>query len=318
MNTIKSHKNKTKNKLSSSINSIIKFKPSDARLASTCGVSSTKPQLMETGKNLAVYRINSKDESPSSTQNKFKQRRGAVGSKFNKNIVEKVNENRYDMDTSSFLESILDCSSTILFQKQKSNKKQLPDVRKKFTQSSKNHGLVLFDGSKDNTDIPNKFMQDENSNTKYEDSSLVNINNEIDSYLKNDKSIVMFKRDSIDSELEQSNAMPCFKQTKATENETEWDSDNSSDFSANMVDRSPEMPLLSNPEPSNINGILDQIVVISEMIQPSEDDLANRMLSYCDDPLSINYNIDSNKFEVDYKLVPKNGLLRFKPKADIQ
>jgi hypothetical protein len=49
-----------------------------------------------------------------------------------------------------------------------------------------------------------------------------------------------------------------------------------------------------------------QIVTMSEIFQPSEDDLAERILSQKDEPFNINFDIGAGKFSVNLKLIPED------------
>ena len=64
-------------------------------------------------------------------------------------------------------------------------------------------------------------------------------------------------------------------------------------------------------EESKLDEMLNQIVMVSQMIRPSDDDLAQRILSNQNIPFSVNFNIHNNLFEVNLKLVPRDRRCEF-------
>lgn len=56
----------------------------------------------------------------------------------------------------------------------------------------------------------------------------------------------------------------------------------------------------------DISEKCQQIVTMSEIFQPTEDDLAERILSQKEEPFNVNFDIETGRFSVDLKLIPKD------------
>jgi len=62
---------------------------------------------------------------------------------------------------------------------------------------------------------------------------------------------------------------------------------------------------------SDLEELFAQIITISEIFQPSEDDIAERILSQNSDPFNVNFDMDDGKFKVDFDLIPDDERSQF-------
>lgn len=60
---------------------------------------------------------------------------------------------------------------------------------------------------------------------------------------------------------------------------------------------------------------LAQIVTISEIFQPTDDDLAERILSQNDEPFNINFDIDKGNFTINFDIIPVDSRNKFIAKS---
>mmetsp|Transcript_28327 Transcript_28327/g.25027 ORF Transcript_28327/g.25027 Transcript_28327/m.25027 type:complete len:243 (+) Transcript_28327:470-1198(+) len=141
-----------------------------------------------------------------------------------------------------------------------------------------------------------------------DDTDIVNIGNEISAFLKSDKSYSHWNsRPSKNDPEPVVDEIPNFKM-----NSHKIIFGNDSECS--ILD-TPKMNI-SNKESNSFKALLDEIVAISECFQPSEDDIAERILSQKDEAFNINFNIDKGVFQINFDLIPKNNLNKFVSKFD--
>lgn len=78
--------------------------------------------------------------------------------------------------------------------------------------------------------------------------------------------------------------------------------------SENKESSLPSIPKIAaiDSEPKDLYEILSQIITISEIFQPSEDDLADRILSQSKEPFNINFDIEEGNFLIDFDLLPED------------
>ena len=287
---------------------MVKFKDSDKSLASTCDIASTRSKFVDSGKSMSQDKLSDieiKDSTEST--NKFKLRAEGEDDKicFSKPLKSKFDRYRNESN-SSFLNDILNGSSSI-FSFRSPKRKTVMDVRKKYDQAKDYGAIILFnesdqwnhDKSTSSDDKNNPKMKHQNYVKNSEDDSLINIDKEIDWYLDNDKSLNLIDHKSINSELERNNAEICFADANP-QNHASYES----------IPAEPNIPKVDEEE-SKLDEMLNQIVMVSQMIRPSDDDLAQRILSNQNIPFSVNFNIHNNLFEVNLKLVPRDRRCEF-------
>jgi nitrogen regulatory protein PII-like uncharacterized protein len=83
----------------------------------------------------------------------------------------------------------------------------------------------------------------------------------------------------------------------------------------------PEMPDMSDMleckiVAKSLKDKLEEIVSYSEVFQPSEDEIAERILSHNDDPFHLNFNLENGNFEIDFENIPSDNRNMFVSKCD--
>lgn len=71
-----------------------------------------------------------------------------------------------------------------------------------------------------------------------------------------------------------------------------------------------------NSDVHSLDEKLNQIITISEIFQPSEDDLAERILSQSEEPFNINFDLNDGVFTIDFDILPDDNRSQFKAKCD--
>lgn len=236
---------------------------------------------------------------PSNYGSKFNQNIGSEELKM-QNLQQSKPKRRYNdsQDTSAFLKSILDRSSDIFSIKSK-KPRDVEDVRKKFIYQPRK-STVLYDCDQD---IQTKL----NFNQDSEDMSLVKINKEIDSFLDNGKDFIeTVSAHSSDIISDDMHKPPMFKPRDSKV--TDYTEESSV----------PSMPKMSKfmSELGGINEKLGQIITVSEIHQPDEDELAERILSDSNQPFHINFDINDSEFKIDFSLIPNDDRCVFEAESN--
>jgi hypothetical protein len=255
------------------------------------------------------------------SESKFKQRRQAAGvdSISNKKTIGgryQQFENNWG-DKSSFLDSILNQNSSIFSIRSRKPKQKVDDVRKKIDAAWDCKAAVLYDadeqsssqGKKGSTKLGSSNLNPLTSDGDKSTSGIAKINNEISAFLKDGKSSFCWESSSIQEHSPANfGEMPNFKlqNKRLIEEEKESEAPTIPDMSVVQT------PAIDLPEKFN------QICMISEIFQPSEDDLAERILSSNDDPFNLNFNLDTGTFEVNLEGLPKDGRNTFFAKEDFE
>ena len=196
--------------------------------------------------------------------------------------------NKLDSNQSSFLDSILDRSSSIFSVRSRKNK-QVEDVRRKIDQAWDFKAEVIYDAERDTT---NQGKTTKGSERKGKDGEII-----ID-----DESSIFNSNNLFESE-----------RTSKMEDAPLFDNNNINFQNDNQESSLPSIPKIAviDSEPKEPGEILEQIVTISEIFQPSEDDLADRILSQSKEPFNINFDIDDGNFMIDFDILPDDNRGQF-------
>ena len=141
--------------------------------------------------------------------------------------------------------------------------------------------------------------------------SLVKIHKELNQFLTKVNPITSFTDRVEQQAVNQNHLMPPVPSSKALKNLSATISPLSTNDNTSPI-KSPNSIINEK-----VDKYLDRVIHISEKNQPSETELSDRIMGNRKQPLSVFFDVDSNRFEVDVTLVPKNGLLQFKPRTEI-
>lgn len=127
--------------------------------------------------------------------------------------------------------------------------------------------------------------------------SLVQINKDIDSFLENSKS--SFCIDSSTSDIFCDKPIQAAFSKPRDSKITNYTNDSSE----------PSIPVMSliASEEDKISELLAKVVTISEIHQPDDNTLAERILSDSDEPFHINFDITDSEFKIDFSLIPDDS-----------
>lgn len=252
--------------------------------------------------------------------NKFKERRNGedITSRFCK--PSKSNQGSHKKEKasnqSSFLDSIQDRSSSIFSIRSKKDR-NLEQVRKRVDEAWDNQTAVLYDDSHDfeSYGIKNNKLFSGSKKGKMvkhtkinDDESCSFINQEISRFLRNDKySFDLLQKSEDDGGTDEMSKIPNFKDNDTPNPQQDWSIDEV---------EAPNIPSGISFSSHNLTpAILTQLVTISEIYQPDEDDLAERILSNSSEPFSVNFDIDDGHFKIDFDLLPVDSRNKFIAKS---
>jgi hypothetical protein len=252
--------------------------------------------------NVIIVDIKLKQKIPQKSSSKFKQRRNAhepnENSKNTKDKVHRYDQNEW-INQSSFLGSILDRSSCI-FSIRSKKQKDLEIVRKKIDTNSGRNKFVLYD--EDIEKNANELLNQ--SINQSEETDMVKIGHEISAYLQSNTSGFNFAESS---EVLAACSIPNFKVPSNCQLKSEDYKDD--------VPKTPDMTVYKSSIKS-LKDKLEEIITVSEIFQPSEDEIAERILSQNEDPFNLNFNLESGLFEINFDKIPEDNRNEFVAKCD--
>ena len=216
--------------------------------------------------------------------------------------MQKLENYRYEdknwANCSSHLDSILDRSSCIFSIHQKKDP-ELEAVRKKVSQPWDQKAVVLYDEDASLNSISEDTENVSPLKEDFKNDDEVKIGHELSMFLQSDRSTFeVSDRKSNDESNYFMQAPPCFNQQTPNPH-----------LESESVDKDPSLPKIKTE--SSFAEKVNQIIVMSEIYQPNEDDLAERILSQNEDPFNVNFDINSGTFNVNIGLFPKDSRSSF-------